>query len=128
MKELAEQEAKTDTLNKELTTLLNDMKSIHEQKKITINTIKEKNKKWDTLQRQKDETTARFDQLRKQDESLHAELVETNKRRKANMGSIKTVIFRSDYYNKTIIDIKLHINFNQIIKNQYSFSDELTEY
>lgn len=104
------------------------MKSIHEQKKITINTIKEKNKKWDTLQRQKDETTTRFDQLRKQDESLHAELVETNKRRKANMGSIKTVIFRSDCYNKTIIDIQLHINFNQIIKNQYGLSDELTGY
>lgn len=105
VKQLAEQEAKTDTLNKELNTLLDEMKSIHEQKKATINIIKEKTKKWDILQRQKDETAAKFDQLRKQDESLHAELVETNKRRKANMGSIKTVIFHSDCYDKITIEI-----------------------
>jgi len=73
--------------------LLDEMNSIRKQKEEKIKIIKEKSKKWDRLQRQKDEATARFDEVRKQDELLHAELVETNKRRKTNMASTKTVIF-----------------------------------
>lgn len=67
------------------------MKNVDEQKKEKLKVIKEKNKKWKDLQQQKDEATARFDQVRKQDESLHAELVETNKRRKSNVASTKMV-------------------------------------
>lgn len=72
---------------------MDEMNNVRKQKEEKIKTIKEKSKKWDALQRQKDEVTARFDEVRKKDELLHAELVETNKRRKANMISIKTVIF-----------------------------------
>lgn len=72
---------------------MGEMKNVHEQKEEKTKVIKEKSKKWDALQRQKDDATARFDKVRKQDESLHAELVETNKRRKANIASAKTVIF-----------------------------------
>lgn len=71
---------------------MGEMKNVHEQKEEKTKVIKEKSKKWDALQRQKDDATARFDKVRKQDESLHAELVETNKRRKANIASAKTVI------------------------------------
>lgn len=92
MKELAEHVEKHDTLDKELATLVDEMKNVRQQKEETIKIIKEKSKKWDDLQRQKDEATARFDKVRKQDESLHAELVETNKRRKTNMASTKAVI------------------------------------
>ncbi|XP_029674835.1 structural maintenance of chromosomes protein 4-like [Formica exsecta] len=90
VKELAEHVVKNDTLDKEQTTLMNEMTNVRQQKEEKIKIIKEKSKKWDALQRQKDEATAKFDKLRKQDESLHAELVETNKRRKNNIASMKT--------------------------------------
>ncbi|XP_025270136.1 structural maintenance of chromosomes protein 4 isoform X2 [Camponotus floridanus] len=90
VKELAEHVAKNDTLDKEQTALMDEMKTVREQKEEKTIIIKKKSKKWDTLQRQKDEATAKYDKLRKRDESLHAELVETNKRRKANTASIKT--------------------------------------
>lgn len=72
---------------------MDEMSSVRKQKEEKIKIIKEKSKKWDALQRKKDEATVRFDEVRKQDELLHAELVETNKRRKVNMASIKTVSF-----------------------------------
>lgn len=72
---------------------MDEMNSVCKQKEENIKIIKEKSKKWDALQRQKDETTARFNELQKKDESLHAEMVETNKRRKTNMTLTKTVIF-----------------------------------
>lgn len=80
-------------LDKEQVTLMDEMNSIRKQKEEKIKIIKEKSKKWDALQRQKDEATVKFDEVRKKDELLHAELVETNKRRKANIASTKTVIF-----------------------------------
>lgn len=92
VKELADHVAKNDDLNKELTALLDEMKDIHARKQEKTKMMKAKSKKWDCLQQQKDEATTKFDEMRKQDESLHAEMVETNKRRKANMTSIKTVI------------------------------------
>lgn len=90
VKELTEHDVKHSTLDKEQTALMDEMKNVHEQKEEKTKIIKEKSKKWDALQRQKDEATAKFDKVRKQDESLHAELVETNKRRKANIASAKT--------------------------------------
>lgn len=95
VKELAEHVEKNDILDKEQTALTDEMKNVREQKEEKIKIIKEKSKKWDSLQQQKDEATAKFNELRKQDESLHAELVETNKRRKANIASVKTVIFHT---------------------------------
>lgn len=81
---------------------MDELNSVRKEKEETIKTIKDKSKKWDALQRQKDEATARFDEVRKQDELLHAELVETNKRRKANIASTKTVIFLN-YVNLIIL-------------------------
>ncbi|KAG7208913.1 hypothetical protein KM043_015093 [Ampulex compressa] len=89
-KELAEQEKKTNELDKDLSNLVNEIKAIHEEKEVKNREMKEKAKKWDKLQQLKDETTVKFDKIRKQDESLHAELVETNKRRKANSASVKS--------------------------------------
>lgn len=109
-KELAEHVEKYDTLNKELTTLAEEMKDIHGQKEEKTKIIKEKIKKWDDLQQRKDETTAKFDKVRKKDESLHAELVETNKRRKANMMSAKTVIFPLNLGLKKTIEF-MHLNY-----------------
>lgn len=71
---------------------MDEMSSVQKQKEEKIKIIKEKNKKWDVLQKQKDEVTVRFDEVRKKDELLHAEMVETNKRRKANATLTKTVI------------------------------------
>lgn len=93
VKELAEHVAKDDNLDKEQTALMNEMTNVRQQKEEKTKIIKEKSKKWHALQRQKDDATARFDKLRKQDESLHAELIETNKRRKDNIATMKTVIF-----------------------------------
>lgn len=85
---------------------MNELNSVRKQKEETIKIIKEKSKKWDALQRQKDETTATFDEVRKQDELLHAELVETNKRRKASIATTKTVIFHF-----IILTLNLYINY-----------------
>lgn len=93
MKELAEYETTNDKLDKEQAALNDEMNNVHTQKEEKTKIIKEKSKKWDALQQKKDEATARFDEVRKQDELLHAELVETNKRRKANIASTKTVSF-----------------------------------
>lgn len=93
MKELAEHVAKNDTLDQEQTALMNEMTNVRQQKEEKTKVIKEKSKKWNALQQQKDDATAKFDKLRKQDESLHAELIETNKRRKDNIATMKTVIF-----------------------------------
>ncbi|XP_011862208.1 PREDICTED: structural maintenance of chromosomes protein 4 [Vollenhovia emeryi] len=90
MKELEECEATHDSLDQEHTALTDKMNSVCKQKEESIKIIKEKSAKWDALQRQKDGATARFNEVRKKDELLHAELVETNKRRKANMASTKT--------------------------------------
>lgn len=92
MKELAEQQIKNDTLEKELTELVDEMQNVHKKKEKEMKELKEKSKKWGDLQQQKDAETVNFNQIRKKDESLHAELIETNKRRKANMTLIKTVI------------------------------------
>ncbi|KAL6258329.1 hypothetical protein P5V15_010277 [Pogonomyrmex californicus] len=90
IKELAECVATNDNLEKEQAALTNEMSNVRQEKGEKIKIIKEKNKKWDVLQQQKDEATTSFNEIRKQDELLHAELVETNKRRKANMATTKT--------------------------------------
>lgn len=80
-------------MDKDLSELINKMQEIHKDKEEKNKVIVEKNRVWDNLQKEKDEITAKFDKIRKHDESLHAELVETNKRRKANIASLKTVKF-----------------------------------
>ncbi|KAL6437432.1 hypothetical protein ACFW04_005134 [Cataglyphis niger] len=90
VKELADHVAKNDTLDNEQTALMNEMTNVRQQKEEKTKVIKEKSKKWNALQQQKDVATAKFDKLRKQDESLHAELIETNKRRKDNIATMKT--------------------------------------
>ncbi|CAK9829684.1 Structural maintenance of chromosomes protein 4 [Anthophora retusa] len=89
-KELAQQESKINELNEDLLNLTNKMKEIHSDKEEKNKVIIEKSKSWDNLQRQKDEIVAKFDKIQKHDESLHAELIETNKRRKANITSLAT--------------------------------------
>lgn len=95
-------------LDKEQVTLIDEMNSIRKQKEEKIKIIKEKSKKWDALQRQKDEATVKFDEVRKKDELLHAELVETNKRRKANIASTKTVIF---YFINKILNLYIYYKY-----------------
>ncbi|XP_066588736.1 structural maintenance of chromosomes protein 4 [Prorops nasuta] len=90
VKSLEEQEGKKIDLDKDLSDLLEEMTKIKDEKHEKDIMIKEKSKKWDKLQTQKDEATAKFDNIRKTDESLHAELVETNKRRKNNIASVKS--------------------------------------
>lgn len=93
--------------------LINKMKEIHNDKEEKNKVIAQKNKVWDNLQKEKDEITTKFDKIRKHDESLHAELVETNKRRKANIASLKTVKFILFILKKKI---KVYfINSNKLI-------------
>ncbi|KAF3423457.1 hypothetical protein E2986_10535 [Frieseomelitta varia] len=89
-KEIAQQENKLNEFDKDLSELKNKMKEVHDEKEQKNKVIKEENIARDTLQKKKDEIVAEFDKIRKHDESLHAELVETNKRRKANITSLKT--------------------------------------
>ncbi|XP_061935021.1 structural maintenance of chromosomes protein 4 [Apis cerana] len=89
-KEVSQQENKIIELDKDLSELINKMKEIHNNKEEKDKVIAQKNKVWENLQKEKDEITTKFDKIRKHDESLHAELVETNKRRKANIASLKT--------------------------------------
>lgn len=88
--ELEEQQQKSETLDKDYTELSEQMKEIQSQKAEKLKELKEKSKKWEKLQEQKDATTAKFDEIRKKDEALHEESVETNNRRKTNNASVKT--------------------------------------
>lgn len=93
IKEVSQQESRINELDKDLLNLMNKMKEVQNERKQKNDVIIEKSKKWNSLQQQKDEIVVKFDNIRKHDESLHAELVETNKRRKANMATLKTVKF-----------------------------------
>lgn len=92
-KEIVEQENKINEMDKDLSDLVNKMEEIDHDKEQKKKVIKEKSATWNNLQKDKDEIATEFDKIRKYDESLHAELVETNKRRKANIASLKTVKF-----------------------------------
>ncbi|KAL0113308.1 hypothetical protein PUN28_012455 [Cardiocondyla obscurior] len=89
VKELTECEATKDNLDKEHSALIDEINDICKQKGEKMKIIKEQNKKWDGFQKQKDDATVRFNEVRNKDELLHAELIETNKRRKDNMASAK---------------------------------------
>lgn len=117
VKDVAEHEANNEVLDKELTDLVNEMNSVRKNKEENIKIYKEKNKKWDQLQQQKDDATTTFGNVHKKDESLHAELVETNKRRKAQMASIKTVIFHYVYFDKFIDRRGINVVFTAKIYN-----------
>ncbi|XP_063973046.1 structural maintenance of chromosomes protein 4-like [Diachasmimorpha longicaudata] len=82
--------AKTQTeFEEDLKKLTEKLQSIHKEKDLKIQEMKERNKKWDAIESKKVSATEAFDTIRKKDEALHAELVETNKRRKANMALLK---------------------------------------
>lgn len=89
-KEIVEQENKINEMDKDLSDLVNKMEEIYHDKEQKNKVIKEKSATWNNLQKRKDEIATEFDKIRKHDESLHAELVETNKRRKSNIASLKT--------------------------------------
>nr|XP_033323654.1 structural maintenance of chromosomes protein 4 [Megalopta genalis] len=90
MKKLEQRENKANELDKDIANLVNEMKEVHEEKNKQNKIIDEKSKKWDNLQQKKDEISTQFNSIRKHDESLHAELVETNKRRKTNIATLKS--------------------------------------
>ncbi|OAD59356.1 Structural maintenance of chromosomes protein 4 [Eufriesea mexicana] len=89
-RELADQENKIEELDKDMSELENKMKEISDDMKEKNKIIKEKSAVWDDLEKEKNIITGKYDKIRKLDESLHAELVETNKRRKANISSLKS--------------------------------------
>lgn len=93
IKEVEQHENKMNELNEDLLKLMDKMKEVHKDKEEKSKAIAEKSKKWDNLQKKKDNVLIKFDKIRKHDESLHAELVETNKRRKANIATLKNVRF-----------------------------------
>lgn len=92
-RELAVQKNKIEELDKDMSELVNKIKEVHDDKAEKSKIAKEKSAAWDNIEKQKNEITGKYDKIRKLDESLHAELVETNKRRKANISSLKTVKF-----------------------------------
>ncbi|XP_015179859.1 PREDICTED: structural maintenance of chromosomes protein 4 [Polistes dominula] len=84
-KEEATNEVKTDLQN-----LQNELEIVQQKKDEKEKLLREKNKKWNKLQSTKDDIDAQFEEIRKKDEYLYAEMVETNKRRKENNKSVKT--------------------------------------
>ncbi|XP_012275364.1 structural maintenance of chromosomes protein 4 isoform X2 [Orussus abietinus] len=86
---LNEQEAKRIDMDKDVNSLIEQMKEVKREKEQLMTEIKDKSKKWDSLVRKKESATENFDKIKRQDEALHAELIETNKRRKATMASVK---------------------------------------
>ncbi|XP_063973177.1 structural maintenance of chromosomes protein 4 [Diachasmimorpha longicaudata] len=79
--------------HKELESDINDLKTemgkVHEEKDHLATELKEKCKKWDSIQAKRDAAAGKFEEIRKKDEALHAELIETNKRRKSNISTVK---------------------------------------
>ncbi|XP_046426199.1 structural maintenance of chromosomes protein 4 isoform X1 [Neodiprion fabricii] len=88
--ECTQQELKKTEMDKDYQKLQDEMSLVKTQKNEKQAEMKEKCKKWDALQNRKDQLTAKYEEIKKKDEQLHAELVETNKRRKANMATVKT--------------------------------------
>ncbi|XP_057326315.1 structural maintenance of chromosomes protein 4-like [Microplitis mediator] len=66
-----------------------EMNKVVKDKQLKSEELKAKTGVWDEIQRRSDTVTVKFDKLRKKDENLHQELVETNKRRKGNMATVK---------------------------------------
>ncbi|XP_034196476.2 structural maintenance of chromosomes 4-like protein gluon [Osmia lignaria lignaria] len=89
IKEVEQHETKIKELNEDLSKLMDKIKEVHKDKEQKSKVIAERSKKWDNLQKKRDDVLVKFDKIRKHDESLHAELVETNKRRKANIATLK---------------------------------------
>lgn len=85
-----EEESKKE-LDEDYGKLMDEMKSVQTDRETKTKEFKEKSKKWDKLQQQKDSLSTKFDEIRKKDEALHAESVATNKRRKDNMNTVKSV-------------------------------------
>ncbi|XP_011309307.1 structural maintenance of chromosomes protein 4 [Fopius arisanus] len=90
MGEIKEKEEFHEGLGKDLKDLKSEMSRVHEDKEEKSRELKEKSKKWDAIQLKRDAASGRFEEIRKKDEALHAEALETNKRRKLNMQSVKT--------------------------------------
>lgn len=93
MKEITLQEEKTNEVDKDIQDLLNEMQIVLREKEEKQKVLNEKSKKWNALQSNKNNIDAQFEQIRKKDEYLYAEMIETNKRRKENIASVKTVSF-----------------------------------
>nr|XP_050846210.1 structural maintenance of chromosomes protein 4 [Vespula vulgaris] len=90
VQEITLQEEKTNEINEDVKNLVNEMQIVHQEKEEKQKIFNEKNKKWNTLQSNKNNIDAQFEQIRKKDEYLYAEMVETNKRRKENLTLVKT--------------------------------------
>lgn len=80
-------------MDKDVQDLLNEMQIVHQEKEEKQKVLNEKSKKWNALQSNKNNIDAQFEQIRKKDEYLYAEMIETNKRRKENVALLKTVSF-----------------------------------
>ncbi|KAK0179460.1 hypothetical protein PV327_005211 [Microctonus hyperodae] len=66
-----------------------ELKNINTEKKLKNEKMNEQCEKWKKIQDEFDVARAKFDEIKKRDDALHAELVETNKRRKSNIESMK---------------------------------------
>lgn len=80
-------------MDKDVQDLLNEMQIVYQEKEEKQKVLNEKSKKWNALQSNKNNIDAQFEQIRKKDEYLYAEMIETNKRRKENVALLKTVSF-----------------------------------
>ncbi|XP_048508932.1 structural maintenance of chromosomes protein 4 [Athalia rosae] len=84
----AEQELAVAEFDKDYQKLAEEMSLVKEEINEKQSLLKEKSPEWEALEHKKEKLTIKYNEIKKKDEQFHAELVETNKRRKANMASV----------------------------------------
>lgn len=67
-----------------------DIENINTERKLMNEKMNKQCEKWKVIQDEFDVARAKFDEIKKRDDALHAELIETNKRRKSNIQLMKT--------------------------------------
>ncbi|XP_044009833.1 structural maintenance of chromosomes protein 4-like [Aphidius gifuensis] len=77
-------------LENEADDLKKEKEALDKEKDIIHREMKEKGKKWNSTQVKRDEASAKYEEINKTDQAMHAELIETNKRRKINIASVNS--------------------------------------
>ncbi|CAD6227554.1 GSCOCG00001237001-RA-CDS [Cotesia congregata] len=89
-----------DEIAEDFKNLKTEMSEVSKAKLEKTSDLKTKTSAWDEIQKESDAVTSKFNKLRKKDENLHQELVETNKRRKGNIATVKSEREKLDQLQK----------------------------
>lgn len=77
---------------------MQELETCSESEKTKTALIKEKRKKWEALEKEKEEIAGKYNKIKKKDDELREELQSVNKRRKDNKANIEKVLICTFIY------------------------------